>query len=77
LRQKRGRKGGGLEKIYEYGWKTMAECAGVCKRTVQRQKKELIAEKVIDYPLIGRPPKRLMRWNIPLFQEFIKKNQKS
>jgi len=54
----------------------MAKESGSSRRTLIRLKDILIAEKVIDYPLIGRPPKRLMRWNRFLFVEFVKKNQK-
>jgi hypothetical protein len=65
-----------LSDLYGFGWKSMAKESGSSRRTLIRLKDILIAEKVIDYPLIGRPPKRLMRWNRFLFVEFVKKNQK-
>jgi hypothetical protein len=62
---------------YQFGWKSLAEYVGCCEKTIRKQKSALMEQGVIDFPLKGRPPKRVMRWKADLFDEFRENNKKS
>jgi hypothetical protein len=60
---------------YEYGWDGLAKYSKRPRRTLIRQKEALIKAGVIDFPLNGFPPKKVMRWKPDLYDEFKKENE--
>jgi hypothetical protein len=60
---------------FRLGWKTLAQYSKQSERALFRIKDELIGAKVIDYPLKGYPPRKVMRWSRERFDNFVDKNK--
>lgn len=68
-------RGTGMTDGYRFGWESLAEYAGCSRRSMCMKKNELEKAGVIDFPLKGRPPKRVMRWKPDLFDTYRAKNK--
>jgi hypothetical protein len=60
---------------YRFGWVTLAAYSQISRRTLIRDRERLVKAGVVDYPLKGFPPKRVMRWKPDLYDEFRKNNE--
>jgi predicted ArsR family transcriptional regulator len=60
-----------------FGWETLAKKLGVSERTVRRHGQEYIEAGIVDFPLRGRPPKKVMRWDPVALALYKKRGKKS
>ena len=66
-----------MDENFGFGWKTLTEYSKISERALYRLRGKLEEAEVIDYPLKGFPPRRVMHWNKELFDKFIGKNNKN
>ncbi len=66
-----------MKENFDFGWKALAKYSKISERALYRLRNKLEEAEVIDYPLKGFPPRRVMHWNKELFDEFIGKYNKN
>ncbi len=66
-----------MKENFDSSWKALAKYSRISERALYRLRNKLEEAEVIDYPLKGFPPRRVMHWNKELFDEFIGKYNKN